>query len=244
MKSSWKTEEELASAASGWLEADGWECFYEVCGGGGEPRADIVATLCRLVWVVECKLRLGLEVLAQADRWRRRGLAHFVSVAVPQGKQTDGSWFAERIARDRGIGVIRVPDPSCVEEGDVLYRDSSGPVAMTWSRWKVSEPAFLRRADVSRLRSQLTPERKASRPGSRGPYHTPFRETCNRVAEHVRKAGGRALVRDVLKGIDHHYTSDKSAVGALVPLVRKGIVPGLRIEQDGRALVFVTEVGS
>lgn len=241
MKQPWTSEEALATAVSGWLEQQGWECFHEVCAGGGEPRADIVATQGPLVWVVECKLRLGVDVLAQADAWRRRGSAHFVSMAVPGGKRSEGASFLEHVARDRGIGVIRVPHPDYVADGDVWHRSFSGEaIPMDFSRWHVSRPALLRRANVAGLRAMLTPERKASRPGSQGPYFTPFRDTCKRVIEHVLEAGGRAVVRDTIKAISHHYSDDKSARGALVAMAKKGIVPGLRIEQDGRTLLFVT----
>jgi hypothetical protein len=248
VKPAWSSEEALATAVSGWLAADGWECFYEVCEGGGEPRADIVATQGSLVWVVECKLRLGLEVLAQADRWRGRGLAHYVSMAVPKGKRTEGAYFIERIARERGIGLIRVPDPEQVAEGDVYVLGAGTRnervVPQGWSNWDETSPKLMRKADVSRLRALLTPERKASRPGSRGPYHTPFRETCKLVTEHVREAGGRAVVRDTIHAVKHHYASHRSAIGSLVNLVKKGVVPGIRVEQDGRALLFVLDTSA
>lgn len=58
----------------------------------------------------------------------------------------------------------------------------------------------------------------------------------------VREAGGRAVVRDTIKAVSHHYSDDKSARGALVTMTKKGIVPGLRVEQEGRALLFVVDV--
>jgi hypothetical protein len=245
MKSPWTSEGELAAAVSEWLAAEGWECFHEVCGDGSEPRADIVATRGPLVWVVEVKLRMGVDVLAQANHWRGRGLAHLVSVGVPIAKRTGGQYFLERVARERGIGIIRVPSPEQVAKGDTYILGAGTKHErlhpMTWTHWDVTPPALMRKADVSRLRPLLTPERKASHPGTQTRFHTTFKETCNRVVEHVRRAGGRAPVRDSLLAVDHHYASDKSARGALVPLVKKGVVPGLRVEQDGRALLFVVD---
>lgn len=186
----WASEEQLAMAVSAWLRADGWETYHEVCDRGGNPRADIVATRGRLVHVVECKLRLGLEVLAQADRWRWK--AHFVSVATPKPyKGTAAYGLARRVASDRGIGLITV-----------------GEVGSIWS---VRGGAFYRTAEVAALRRLLTPEHKTSIPGGKGPgFHTPFKETCKRVLEEVRKAGGRAPVKATILAVEHHYASDKS----------------------------------
>lgn len=248
MKKLWASEEALATAVSGWLAADGWETYHEVGGGGGSNRADIVATRGHLVWVVECKLRLGLEVLAQAEGWI--GSAHFVSVAVPADSRGRVTWFAEQIAAERGVGVIRVPHPSNVEHGDVdthyAFEDGDWKPTTTEPRgcsfWHTDAPRLNRHASVTKLRSWLVDEHKSSRPGTaRTHYHTPFRETCKRIQAHVAGSGGRSLVRDTIKAVDHHYASDSSARCHLVDRVRAGIVPGLRVEQDGRALLFVVD---
>lgn len=64
MKPNFATEAELAKVVTTWLRTDGWSTFHEIeCRGG---RADIVAVRRGLVWLVETKLRAGLEVLAQA----------------------------------------------------------------------------------------------------------------------------------------------------------------------------------
>lgn len=79
MKPNFATEAELAKVVTTWLRTDGWSTFHEIeCRGG---RADIVAVRHGLVWLVETKLRAGLEVLAQALEKRRAG-AHGVLVAV------------------------------------------------------------------------------------------------------------------------------------------------------------------
>lgn len=241
-RSDWDSEEALASAVSQWLAEQGWEPYHEVCEHGGARRADIVATKGPLLWVVEAKLTFGLGVVAQALGWV--GMAHFISVAVPLGttRRGKGKGLLHEIAVERGIGVIQVPAPSTVERGDVRWprpnTDSDDAPLMDYSHWRVAGPRLDRRARVDSLRGLLQPEHKAARPGSKAKFFTPFLATCRDVVEHVTAAGGRAGVKETMTAIAHHYASDQSARSSMVAAVRRGLVEGLDVVEDGRRLVF------
>ena len=74
------SETDLCAALCPWLEAKGYQLYYEV--KVGSDVADIVAVLpiVRNYTVIEAKLGLCLRLLAQADRWR--GSAHRVAMQI------------------------------------------------------------------------------------------------------------------------------------------------------------------
>ena len=58
---------------------------------------------------------------------------------------------------------------------------------------------------------------------------------------YLRAEGGRSAVKAALDEIHHHYATDESARAGLVEHARKGIIPGIRVEREGRRLNFVLE---
>lgn len=86
------SETELLAVFIAWLEREGWSCRQELAvrlpvradDPGGRTRehvADLVAQRSDKLAIFEGKLRFGVEVVAQALRWR--GYAHTVSVIAP-----------------------------------------------------------------------------------------------------------------------------------------------------------------
>lgn len=157
------SERALAEAVVSWLRADGWSTFHEVeCRGG---RADIVAVRQGLVWLIETKLRAGLEVLAQALDKRRSG-AHGVLVAVPAGPAAK---LLASIAGRLGIGVITVDE---VEGFDETTRKFIRVVRVGVYEW----PAFYRQATSQELLRGCTREHAAQPAGTTGTkIWTPFK---------------------------------------------------------------------
>lgn len=203
-------ETELARAVVAHLRAQRWEIYPEVQPAGFRCCADIVAVQGPAVWVVETKLSFGLSVIEQAHDWRK--VAHFVSVAVPWSERTR---MAEIVCRRLGIGVLRVG--STIDERCL--------------------PAFNRKALADRLRGALTERHKTyAAPGNaEGRRYTPFRRTCEAVAAAVGERPG-LLLGELLDRVKTHYLNRASARTCLPRWIREGIVPGVRLERDGRAL--------
>lgn len=208
-------ETELASAVVAWLTDHDWECFSEVEARPG--RADIVATDDRpLVWVVECKLSMGLGVLAQACRWKP--YAHMISVAVPQVQRSyDQRDFLTSILDWKGLG---------------LFEYWGGGVSET-----MTAPLFRKPPAVHRLKGLLCEEHKThAEPGSRGTWWTVKKATKKKLAEAVAKHPGLTW-KELLEGPmfqRHHYAHASSAKQHLTNAVLAGTVPGVKLEKDGR----------
>jgi hypothetical protein len=205
-------ETDLARVVVRHLRALRWEIYPEVQPKGFKCCADIVAVQGPVVWVVETKLSFGLSVIEQAHDWRK--YAHFVSVAVPWSERTR---MAEIICRRLGIGVLRVAPGENIDERCL--------------------PAFNRKALAARLTDGLTEKHKTyAAPGNaEGRRYTPFRRTCEAVASAVAERPG-LLLAELLDRVKTHYLNRASARTCLPRWIRDGIVPGVRLERDGRAL--------
>lgn len=204
-----RKESDLGPPTVAWLHGQGFtDVYQEVDAWAG--RADLVGVAGKLIAVVELKVALSWELLSQARRWR--GVAHQVWVAVPHSKMSSGRQMAERVFEDYGIGVI-----------------SGG--------YERSRPAFNRRADTHHVTKWLREEHKTfAAAGSCGGRHwTEFKSTCERLREHVAAHPG-ATMRECVAEVKHHYASDAGARSRLVSLIRRGVVAGIRVERDGRAL--------
>lgn len=213
------TEADLAAAVSAWLRSDGWRTFHEVPMGCG--RADIVAVRGgALVWVVETKLRGGIDVLEQALERRRCG-ASAVLVATPRAR---GGAFG-RVAHQLGIGVIEV-------------NDLKQPRLAAW-------PEYHRHARARELVRQLAPEQEVQVAGkASGSYWTPFKSFVRDFVEFMSRSSGpmplgEAAQADAIKRCKpHHELAQLKRY--LVWSVEKGLIPGVRLEGAGkfRAVVY------
>lgn len=210
-------ETELGPPVIDWLTERGWDVYQEVTGPSG--RADIVATCGRLVCVVELKKSLGLDVLEQGSRWTR--YAHLVWVGIPYPRRSDAHGFACKVAEWRGFGVLHIGTDSVKE----------------------AKSAPLNRRPLDGLRGNLNPAQKTMAPAgtSRGGYWTPFKGTCQRLADYVGDNPG-CSIRDAVEHIEHHYSSGSGARAHLTSLIEKGAVPGVVLRRDGKtALIWPSE---
>lgn len=220
----WTSEAELAAVVTAWLDQMGYETYAEVAEGrGAGRRADIVAVRGPITMIVETKTTLSLSLLEQCARWL--GAANYVIACCPF---TRNSWAASDYARLRGFGLWLV---SGVYGEDV----SSARVD------EVRAPRLWRHihAPVRRL---LRPEHRRHAPSGSagGGYYTPFRATCDRLRELVRRHPGVTL-KDAMNQIEHHYVSIQSARSCLPGRIREGLVPGVVIKEDGRRLLLFPE---
>lgn len=209
-------EAAIALAVDALLEADGAEIFHEVSLEYqlrsrhviGDGRADhvFIRDGARL-GVVECKTTLSWELFAQAARWR--DYTHETWIAVPFARMGEGRHEAFQIAsKHYGFGVIEVDDGGAKIKRQAVLRDSIDPALMV----------------------SLRPEHKtaAAAGTNRGGQYTTFKETGAKLAAYVMEHPGAKLA-EAVGAITHHYGSKASAQGAMLKMIKKGLVPGVHI---------------
>lgn len=190
----------------------GWDVYQEVQPEAYGGVADIVGVrqqgAARLVWVVECKVSLGLAVLDQAWGWL--GRAHYVSVAAPPLARHRR--IVEALLRDRGIGLFEVN-------------------METWHPDRAIEvvPARLHRVQAAGLLKALRPEHRtyAEAGNAEGKRWTPFTATCEEVRRVVAMRPGVTLT-ELLAQIRHHYRSVSTARSSLAKWAVAGAIKGVR----------------
>ena len=210
------TEADVARVVLTKLQRQGFETYQEVSTGYGSMRADIVGVRGALVAVVETKVGFSLRLCEQLLRWL--GSAHLVIGAVRHGGR---GHVARRWLRHEGIGLWTCGTGS---DGSVVEDVS---------------PRLWRRAGTGSIRHALCEEQRtgefAAAGTSGGGYWTPFRNTTRALTEVVTREPGITL-RAALQQVQHHYASDKSAIGSIPGLIRKGVIAGVRLDDTGRQL--------
>jgi len=223
-----ESEAALAAVVVSWLRGSDAQVFQEVEHRG--DIADIVATRADEVLVVECKLSSNLHLLEQAWRWRER--AHRVYIAVPF--YGGAHRFARVVCEKLGIGVLKVTPPSAYRP-----KDDPGKVHIIYK-------SPLREPDASRcsLLSVLRPEHQtyAAAGSPTGARFTPFRATAQALVAYVVAHPGERL-RVVLDTIPTHWPK-KVSVTAVVKLIERGVIPGVRVEGTGREIRIFPVVGT
>jgi len=223
------SEAEMAKIVVQHLRDNEWEVYQEVQPPHSHATADIVATRGAIVWIIECKRSMSIDLLAQAWEWH--GWAHRVSIAVPALRMGHGRRaFLKRITTDYGIGWLSVQQPG------------SRYAALTGVKQLVG-PRFQRKLRGTSMRDCLTERHKtyAQAGQAKGRIWTPFKDTCEKVAR-VAKAKPGILLGDLLKEIDHHYSSDASAKSQISKLAREGVIDGVEVRKEKRRLrVYPTE---
>lgn len=227
------SEQELGPPVVTWLRERGFDVYQEVKHGGVADLVGLAEAKPQRLVVVELKLSLSLDVLAQADSWRKQ--AHLVYVAVPRvkGGADKGRYFAYRVAESFGIGVLEL------ERHGVYAGLSSVEI-----RQKVEAP-IRRRIESGRysLLAALRPEHKQkewARAGAAGGGHwTEFKHTASRLRRVVEGYPAGVSMRQALLELkEHHYASDASARGSLSALACQGVIDGITTEYVGKTLML------
>lgn len=215
-------ESDLARLVVQFLHDEQWEVYQEVEPHQGGGSADIVAVRGPVVWVIECKLSLSIDLIGQALSWK--GYAHRISVAIPARKNRSSKRdiFINTVLRDHGIGWLEVHDRE-------------------WSP-KVREylrPGFSRRLKDSRIRKSLTEMHKtfAEAGNDEGRRWTPFKHTCHQIVSLVQSRPGITL-KEIIDSVNHHYGSDSSARSSISHWIREGVIKGIESRRDGKHLRF------
>jgi len=213
------SEVELAAQVIAWLSGRGWIVHQEVEMGRGGPRCDLVAIRGKNLWAIECKRGVGLAVLEQAHQWLPH--AHRVSVATRRSKNA----FAARVLRDYGIGWLAVSGPGRVR-----------PLVAPSERRRVSQ----------RLIRSLADEQRTFAPAgnARAHFWSPWKATVAEV-QAWSIAHPSAPFTDLVREIRHHYRTAATARSCLRRHIEDGLIPGVRLERDGRRLrIAASEPGS
>ena len=209
--SGFASEQELARVVVGWLQDQYWDVYQEVSTGYSRPRADIVAVQDGLSWIVETKMSLSLDLLAQAIRWV--GRANFISVAVPRGYRcSPGREFAVGLLRKEGIGMLEVEsDGGILHNAPRKFRRTARPISDIL-------------CDAHKTMAEAG--------SARGGYHTPFAATCRATGEFVSKHPG-CTIRELVDGIEHHYGCDATARSCLRNWIGTDKIPGVEQRHEG-----------
>lgn len=231
------TEAELAAAVVSYLQGFHWTVYQEVQLHRQSTRADIVATQGPLVWIVETKLRFGIDVLAQAWRWR--GYAHYLSVGVPtpnHGATTE--LLMDLAEKHYGIGVLGID-----RSGQSYWQGTPRS-----TREHVGPRLFRRAPHAAELRGALREEMKAGYAPAgtnQGGYWTPWKQTCAEIRRAVRRAEG-GTTRELVASIQHHYGSDTTARSTLLRWAQGQKIEGVRVERgdDGQYRWYLTGKGA
>lgn len=201
-------ESELAGKIIQYFESKGYISYKEVSmsGSGGDARADIyfvkkegdeiVDSI-----VVETKTSFTTKVIQQADKWKTSKLSHRVYVCVPAPKRKDlkSRRFLFKICKLLGIGVFQY-----YTNKDFIFgiKESVDPELMSPKKYP---PLF--------------EEQKNSIAGNdNSQYVTKFKLTVNKLNEFMEDKD-YYIWKDLIEELDHHYSNDKSAMGALKKLI-------------------------
>lgn len=221
------SEAEMAALVVQYVKDLGFEVYQEVAPLWNSCCADIVGKRGPLLWVIECKLVFGLDVIAQARNWLDH--AHWVSVATPVR-----GGFAAQVCRKFGIGALTVTRPHTEYEGRFAHIPHVHEDV---------EPEFRRRVDDKNFKDALTDYHKtfAQAGNAEGKRWTPFRETCKNVSDYVKEHPGTNL-KDLVEGIKHHYSSHAVARQSIPHWIRNKLIEGVRMKLvKGKTLLFPRE---
>lgn len=209
------TEVGLAAAGVAWLEARGYVVSHEVTlesslrrgTAVGAGRADNVFQSPGVIGVMESKLGLGFELLAQLHRWVE--LANVVYGCVPYARETDTRLYAFRICRKEGFGLLEYGEHGVVERIEPAVRDAIDPELAQSIRPEHQDGRFA----------------KAGQSGSANLY-TPGNAMEAAFAAYVATHPG-CKVEEAVAGIKHVFRRNEQAIEVLSKKVRQEAIPGV-----------------
>jgi hypothetical protein len=223
MRTYWpKNEKDISEPLTNFLKNDGWEVYQEVQVELLGPVADVVAVRNGVIWEIECKTKICIEVFAQAHKWLP--YANLVSVCVPVIGQYSNSFENWKCAAAAmGIGIISVYEKSRTVEKRT-YADNP--------KVAVDLEAHGHSASNDALQNGLRESHKlfiSSGKKSRVAI-TKLQKTMRDLVECVNRHPGIELL-SALHKIDHHYSTDYSAVLGILLQLDKGNLPEITITQ-------------
>jgi hypothetical protein len=211
-------EQKYCAAVVQHLTEQGWEVYQEVETGAG--RTDVVAVRAGIRWAIEVKTSMNLTVMDQARA--NAAYFHYSSLAVPApaGGRWPRSWqFATECGNVFGYGVI-----------SLRYSERHD---MTTLRIESRGRLNRRPLPVALWEQQKTEVAAGTNSGGQW---TDFKWTVRQLEQKAQFTPGIKL-KEAVQGIDHHYTSEPSAVGCVSRYIRGGIITTLRLDNGKLYLV-------
>ena len=198
-----------------WLRDLRWTVYQEVQVHTHGRVADIVATQGPILWVIETKLSLSLDVVEQALKWA--GNAHYVSVAVPRGTHRVQSLFDHELIYDvlnwKGVGLILVGEDGAAE---------------------FIHPQLRRRINAHPIRDALRDKQQTYAPAGNadGKRWSPFDQTCEQVVAIVGDRPG-IETSELLSQLSYHWKTS-TAESNLFELGKRGEIHGVEMRYGNR----------
>lgn len=213
-------ETDLAATVIHYLKDLKYDVYQEV-------GPDIVAVMNGRAWIIECKLTLGLGVLAQAWKWAQHRSAAYVSVATPVFRRDDSRAVAEWFLRYHGIGWLIVSGTTFAN-----YRSEYPVREAIPARVLRPDAAARRYYDIRKFCTEKN--RDYEQAGSPAPRSwTPFKQLGEDVRDLLRRKGP-LTIREIVENVEHHYASDAGARSRLAHYLSHGIIKGIAAHENGR----------
>ena len=212
------SEEKLAIRIVEWLQERGWKVYQEVPTGQGSPICDIIAIRKGTVWAIECKLRLGLNVVEQAYYWIND--ANCVSVGVCQtNRHKWGRNYLQHAMRNDGIGWIDVSEYG--------VREIMQPRITEMPKPRLCQFANAHHASGEYAKAGVKSGKRA----------TAFRITADEITRYVNAHQGETM-KSLLEAVPTHYGDRRTAASALSQWIALGKIPGIVRRKEGRYFRF------
>lgn len=173
---------------------------------------DIVAIEGNISMAYEVKTTFNFKVLEQAIENAKH--FHYSYICVPDFSD---SYFQRKLCVDYGLGLLVYPEKD-------LFREVR----------KLVHPKLNRHANIFSLRNRLREENKQSIPGSRsgdGGKLTAFGCTVQNAEFFVRRNPGCTL-KQMIEGIEHHYSSNQSARGSMAQYIKSGVIKNIELKSN------------
>jgi len=204
-----KSESDLTLIIRKHLEEEGYTTYGEVQLKAGNIRCDLFAVKDKVSIAIEAKLTFSFKVLNQAYNWLNH--ANYVYVLVPAVRRGKSRKFAIQCAKSLGIGVIEVTKAG---------------------KLNIVEGDFNSKPKLPKLYDE---QKDTVASNSKNEYITEFKLTVNKINDYMVDKN-KCKLTDVIKNINHHYKTDKSAVSAIKKMIDIQVIENYYITKEGRSL--------
>jgi hypothetical protein len=203
------SEKDFAKYIIQYLTDFGYEIYQEYETSAGNI-IDIVAKSGNIIWAIETKLSLSLDVIYQAKK--NLLYCHFSSICVPS-LNTRGSKsrdIAEDILNYYGIGMFTINKYGGIDEN--------------------IKPSMNRKNFSKRLIFNESRKSYAEAGNSNGHRWTPFQQTKDELINYVKENPGCRL-KDAVDNINHHYSKNSNANASLRHWISTGVIKNIIIDK-------------
>lgn len=156
---------------------------------------DFVARLGNITTAVEVKTTFSFDVIEQAYSNLQRANLSYVAIPCTKTKS-----FAYQICKQYGIGVLVLDKFNRVNEA--------------------VKPKFNR----VKYKLKLQDWQKENTAGVKSGRITPFSNTVTCIHQYLVRNRGKALMKDVLRNVETHYSTNSSANKCIQDMIKAGVI--------------------